>query len=176
MRLIIDVDLGEVPPGLQIADAMWAIQKALEPVKQELLRGNDLEKIPKEGEILDGNNLDELIGTWSIQPYDVRKSVLDERHPMQQIYRDNQDTIRFRANKIVQYLFNTSRPEINMNSLAELAAKGRFSAEDQEQFAQLIGYSVSGFAELPYVNPETVKLADAVSELFFKSESEKTQP
>jgi hypothetical protein len=68
MRLIIDIDLGEVPTGLRIADAIWAIQKTLEPIKQELLRGNELDKMPQQGEILDENNLDELIGAWRLQP------------------------------------------------------------------------------------------------------------
>ena len=30
-----------------------------------------------------------------------------------------------------------------------------FSIEDREQFAQLIGYSVSGFGDLSYVSDET---------------------
>jgi len=30
-----------------------------------------------------------------------------------------------------------------------------FSQEDREQFAQLIGYSLSGFGELSYVSDET---------------------
>ena len=35
-----------------------------------------------------------------------------------------------------------------------IAVKG-FSQEDQEQFAQLIGYSVSGFGDLSYVSDDT---------------------
>jgi hypothetical protein len=43
-----------------------------------------------------------------------------------------------------------------MNSLAE----HDFSPEDREQFAQLIGYSLSGFGELSYVSDETYAAAE----------------
>jgi hypothetical protein len=42
-----------------------------------------------------------------------------------------------------------------MNHLAEMD----FSAEDREQFAQLIGYSLSGFGELDYVSDATYDAA-----------------
>ena len=39
-----------------------------------------------------------------------------------------------------------------------------FSDEDREQFAQLIGYSVSGFGELSYASAEMVEKADEIAE------------
>jgi hypothetical protein len=44
-----------------------------------------------------------------------------------------------------------------MNKLALM----KFSDEDREQFAQLIGYSLSGFSELSYVTDKTYKTAVA---------------
>jgi len=35
-----------------------------------------------------------------------------------------------------------------------------FPQEDREQFAQLIGYSLSGFGELDYVSDETYEVAE----------------
>ena len=75
------------------------------------------------------------------------------RHPAQPVYLDDEGVLRFRHNRIVAFLMETSR--FNHNDLAELP----FSVEDREQFAQLIGYSVSGFAELPYVRDATVEAA-----------------
>ncbi len=50
-----------------------------------------------------------------------------------------------------------------MNQLARM----EFSDEDREQFAQLTGYSLSGFGDLDYVSDETYERAanqDAVSD------------
>lgn len=38
-----------------------------------------------------------------------------------------------------------------------------FPQDDQEQFAQLIGYSVSGFASLSYASEATVRVADEIA-------------
>jgi hypothetical protein len=38
-----------------------------------------------------------------------------------------------------------------------------WSNEDREQFAQLIGYSLSGFSSLSYVSDETYQLATATA-------------
>jgi hypothetical protein len=48
-----------------------------------------------------------------------------------------------------------------MNSLAVMT----FSREDREQFAQLIGYSVSGFGELSYCSKKSVQLADTIADV-----------
>ena len=71
------------------------------------------------------------------------------RHPIQPFIRDKLKVRRFKENAIVQFLLNEG--PWDMNSLA----KKDFSAEDREQFAQLIGYSVSGFADLSYVSSAT---------------------
>ena len=61
---------------------------------------------------------------------------------------------RFRENQVVRHLLDHGG--IDMNALAVLD----FSDEDRAQFAQLIGYSVSGFGDLSYADDETVERAD----------------
>lgn len=81
-------------------------------------------------------------------------------HPMQQI-RYVGDVIRFRENKIVRFLLDNGG--FDMNKLACMD----FSDDDRSQFAQLIGYSVSGYGDLPYRNNEQLKMADDyVEELY----------
>ena len=66
--------------------------------------------------------------------------------PMQPIETDEKGVQRFKANKIVSYLIDNG--SIDMNALARLD----FSDEDRRQFAQLIGYSLSGYSGLSYVD------------------------
>ena len=82
--------------------------------------------------------------------------------PMQEIYLDDAGTARFRENKIVSYLLNICGQKgiADMNMLAVIP----FNAEDREQFAQLIGYSVSGYGELSYVSSDSCSEADMKAE------------
>lgn len=77
------------------------------------------------------------------------------RHPMQPIALDKHGVARFKTNKIVIDLLDT-HPTVDMNTLA----MGDYSRADRNQFAQLIGYSVDGFAELQYSYPSDIKDAD----------------
>lgn len=65
------------------------------------------------------------------------------KHPMQPLEHDAKGVLRFKANAIVQHLLDT-HPSCDMNTIAQMD----FSAEDRQQFAQLIGYSLSGYGEL----------------------------
>jgi hypothetical protein len=57
------------------------------------------------------------------------------------------DVIRFQENKLVRALLDWATPRgFGMNELALVDAH----QGDHEQFAQLIGYSVSGFGSLSY--------------------------
>ena len=76
------------------------------------------------------------------------------KNPIQPIEPDEHGTIRFRANGIVRHLLDHT-PHVDMNSLAAMD----FSDDDRAQFAQLIGYSLNGFGELPYVSEETYSTA-----------------
>lgn len=78
-------------------------------------------------------------------------------HPMQPIGYDQDDVIRFKRNAIVRFLLDwASERGMTLNSLASIP----FADEDREQFAQLIGYSVSGFGELGYTRIWSVAKAD----------------
>ncbi|HVI40736.1 MAG TPA: hypothetical protein VM577_08750 [Anaerovoracaceae bacterium] len=73
-------------------------------------------------------------------------------HPTQPCELVN-DVIRFRKNAIVNYLLEAAGrgEKADMNSLAIM----EFSDEDRMQFAQLIGYSISGYGELSYVSDKS---------------------
>lgn len=66
---------------------------------------------------------------------------------------------RFVSNRIVDELLRTS--PLDLNDLAEM----KYSNNEWEQFAQLIGYSVSGFGGLSYVSRETRDAADDISQM-----------
>lgn len=81
------------------------------------------------------------------------------RQPMQPLVVDAKGMVRFQENKIVRYLLDHGG--ISLVTISELAFEGRFSVEDQQQFAQLTGYSLSGYSELRYVTNEAHELAVA---------------
>jgi hypothetical protein len=83
---------------------------------------------------------------------------------LQPLVHDSQGVLRFKANAIVTFLLEAG--PFDMNKLAVM----KFSQEDREQFAQLIGYSLEGFGELSYVSDKAFKAAarqscDYVSDL-----------
>jgi hypothetical protein len=68
--------------------------------------------------------------------------------PLQPIFRDKHGALRFRENKMVSALLDwASSRGMSLNEMAVMD----FSKEDRQQFAQLIGYSLSGYSELSYV-------------------------
>lgn len=79
-------------------------------------------------------------------------------HPMQPIVFDDKNVVRFKQNAIVDWLFQNGR--VNMNELAYV----EFPAEDRMQFAQLLGYSVSGYGALSYVTEASRDRADQIAE------------
>ena len=79
----------------------------------------------------------------------------EPKHPVQPLVTDSEGVLRFKANAIVRYLLDNG--PFNLNDLALLP----FSDEDREQFAQLIGYSLSGFGDLSYVSDETYERAES---------------
>ncbi len=80
-------------------------------------------------------------------------------NPMQPVYLDESGVARFKSNAIVRYLLDAG--PFDMNSIAHLP---NISNEDREQFAQLIGYSVSGYSELSYVSDKSYAKAQKKSE------------
>ncbi len=84
-------------------------------------------------------------------PHTASEKIIPARHPIQPLVKDKYDVIRFKENAIVQYLLDAG--PFDMNHLALLP----FDENDREQFAQLIGYSVSGFSDLSYVSEEILE-------------------
>lgn len=76
------------------------------------------------------------------------------KHPIQNLYIDEHRIIRFKKNEIVCFLLDNGKFDLNNLSMMN------FSKEDWEQFMQLIGYSLSGFAELSTVTDKTYYRAD----------------
>ena len=89
-------------------------------------------------------------------------------HPLQPVYLDEHGAARFKENRIVRLLLDWSSARgMDMNDIARL----NFPAEDREQFAQLIGYSLSGFGELSYVSDEAYKEAEEKAEPLLKAKN-----
>lgn len=79
-------------------------------------------------------------------------------YPIQPIEKDEQGTYRFKENKIVLFLLD--KGPFDLNDIA----RQDFSQEDREQFNQLIGYSVAGFADLSCASEETSEAAWEMTE------------
>lgn len=78
-------------------------------------------------------------------------------HPMQPIVIATDKVARFQQNKVVRFLLDfASERGCGMNTLATMD----FAREDHEQFAMLIGYSVSGAGDLSYFNKKRIREAD----------------
>ena len=77
--------------------------------------------------------------------------------PIQPLYTDEHGTVRFVPNRIVEHLLEVFPG--GLNHLAEMP----FSRADWVQFAQLIGYSLSGYGDLGYVDNETWETAARMS-------------
>jgi hypothetical protein len=100
--------------------------------------------------------------------------------PMQPVYQDDNNVVRFRANAIIRYIIDHAGDVVHQGSPAIDPATGRpmhqgrldlsklatldFPQEDQEQFAQLMGYSVCGYHELSYVSDESCAQASVLAE------------
>ena len=79
------------------------------------------------------------------------------KNPIQPLEKDAQGVMRFKANRIVRDLLDFAQPRgLGLN---EMAARD-YSDDDRQQFAQLIGYSLSGYGDLQsYVSDEAYSTA-----------------
>lgn len=77
---------------------------------------------------------------------------------MQPVEYDAEGTIRFKKNAIVRFLLDAGPHDMNFIALLPV------SDDDRTQFAQLIGYSVSGAGDLPYFDRELLGRADEAAE------------
>ena len=79
------------------------------------------------------------------------------KQPMQPIVMDVRGVIRFQQNKLVRYLLDEGG--LSTIDLAKIPV----SRADRMQFAQLIGYSISGFGELNYAKKKIVAKANRIA-------------
>lgn len=79
---------------------------------------------------------------------------MTKRYPMQPLVITPDNVIRFKKNNIVEFLLKHSN--YDLNDLHTMS----FPNEDWEQFNQLIGYSVSGYGDLSYIDKKIVHTAD----------------
>ncbi len=91
-------------------------------------------------------------------------------HPMQPVVFDKEGVARFKVNAIVRAMldFNTMKGWMDLNAIAILP----FTDEDRVQFAQLIGYSVSGAGDLDYFPEDLIAKADAEVERLMKEKTD----
>lgn len=88
------------------------------------------------------------------------------KNPIQPLTEDSKGTLRFKENAIVRHLLDwASERGMGMNELAVM----NFCKDDRQQFAQLIGYSLSGYSSLQsYVDDDAynaaAKMADGLTE------------
>jgi hypothetical protein len=83
------------------------------------------------------------------------------KHPMQPIILDAHGVARFQANPIVKYLLEHGGLDLNDLAIAKHRTGG-WTKQDEAHFAQLIGYSVSGWGDLSYVKPKWADKAQAI--------------
>jgi hypothetical protein len=83
-------------------------------------------------------------------------------HPLQPLEQDKYKVIRFKDNKIVQYVLDNGG--VDLNQITRVSSEEGFSRDDRIQFAQLIGYSVNGFGELSYVTDRAYERAATMEE------------
>jgi len=87
-----------------------------------------------------------------------------QKHPLQPIHFDKHGVARFRKNKIVEFLLDHNKSGFDLNSLSMMG----FDKNDWWQFAQLIGYSVSGIGDLSYCDKKQLAEADEIVEQMIK--------
>lgn len=83
----------------------------------------------------------------------------------------SEGAIRFKANPIVVLLLedSTERGRIDMTTIRLWVSEGRASVEDLVQFTQLLGYSVSGMADLDYVPHHTLVEIDQAADKVWRN-------
>ena len=95
-------------------------------------------------------------------PAQAADSVLEDAAlPMQPICIASDGVIRFKQNRMVNDVYEFSQPRgFGLNEMA----RRDYTQEERMQFAQLIGYSVSGYGGLSYASPESAEKADAIAD------------
>lgn len=123
-----------------------------EGMRGEVLRIDDFGTIHVRWDFGEQMNLFPGIDRFRALPQ-KRERTPEQPHPVQPLITDEDGLIRFKANAIVRFLLNDSPNDTN--DLARMS----FSREDWVQLMQLIGYTLAGFGELPYVRDEDYERA-----------------
>ncbi len=82
----------------------------------------------------------------------------EHKFPIQPLELDTRGVLRFVQNRIVHDLLNFGKD--HGFGLNELACRPEYTTEEWMQFAQLIGYSLSGYGDLSYVSDDKYETAD----------------
>ena len=83
------------------------------------------------------------------------------KHPLQPVVFDKYGVARFKKNQIVDDLLEfASQRGFDLNAIA----LRNYDKNDRWQFAQLIGYSVSGIGDLSYHDKKELQVADEIVE------------
>lgn len=85
-----------------------------------------------------------ILEARAVEQASVKKPPPPKRNPIQPTSEDENGYIRFRANALVRHLLDHGG--LTMNDLVRVEC----SQDDRQQFAQLIGYSLSGYSALSY--------------------------
>lgn len=75
------------------------------------------------------------------------------KNPIQPLAPDQNGTLRFKRNAIVEYLLKAGG--IDLNHIAAMD----FTDDDRQQFSQLIGYSLGGYCSLSHVDADAAAIA-----------------
>ena len=83
------------------------------------------------------------------------------KHPIQPLYADEESRVRFRGNAAVQWMLKKGRKgeRFDLNDIGEQG----FDQADLVQLSQLIGYTLRGYHELPFVTDEDAAAATAAA-------------
>ena len=88
-----------------------------------------------------------------------KAGLTDLRHPMQPLGLDEYGVLRFKPNRLVDALLeHGQKTGLGLNELRVRFGTREYK-EDHVQLAQLIGYSLSGFGELSFVDNATYATA-----------------
>jgi hypothetical protein len=88
----------------------------------------------------------------------VNREVAKARR-LREVYTDTKGVVRFRGNAVVEWLFKNGRIDLNTIPCHSLPSK------DVAEFWQMLGYSVSGYGDLDFIDRMTVEQADKEAEL-----------
>lgn len=91
--------------------------------------------------------------------------------PTQPLVLDQRGVLRFQENRLITKLLDCASKGIkfDLNDAAIYCMKEGISPEEEMQLAQLIGYSVSGFEDLSYVDSKTISKIERKRKRFYEN-------